>query len=95
MAQGLEPLGQVEHVRDVVGGARKHVRREDVDQGLVLVEPGLVGVRDLGRRLRFESGRDQHPILAAIEALVAQVPHVGDVLDVEDAQRRGTAASGG
>ena len=51
--------------------------------GLVGVEGGLVGVGDLGRRLVLETGRDEHPVLAAIEALVAQVPDVGDVLDVE------------
>jgi hypothetical protein len=33
----------------------------------------------------FETGGDEHPILAAVEALVAKVSDVGDVLDVEDA----------
>ena len=49
-----------------------------------MVEGGLVGVGDLGGRLVLEPGRDEHAVLAAIEPLVAQVPDVGDVLDVED-----------
>ena len=52
--------------------------------GLVGVERRLVGVGDLGRRLVLEPGRDEHPVLAAVEPLVAQVADVGDVLDVED-----------
>ena len=32
----------------------------------------------------LEPGRDEHPVLAAVEPLVAQVADVGDVLDVED-----------
>ena len=35
------------------------------------------------RRLVLEAGLDEHPVLAAIEVVVAQVPDVGDVLDVE------------
>ena len=83
MAEGLEAHGEVEHVGHVLGGTREHVGRQDVDQGLVLVEPGLVGVRDLRRGLGLEPRGDQHPVLAAIEALVAQVADVRDVLHVE------------
>ena len=57
---------------------------QDVDERLVGVEGRLVRVRDLGRRLVLEAGLDEHPVLAAVEPLVAQVAHVGDVLDVED-----------
>ena len=32
----------------------------------------------------LESGLDQHPVLAAVELVLPQVPDVGDVLDVED-----------
>ena len=35
-------------------------------------------------RLVLEAGRDEHPVLAPVEALVAEVADVGDVLDVED-----------
>ena len=80
----LEALGEGEHLGDVLGRAREDVRRQDVDQRLVGVERGLVGVGDLGRRLVLEPGLDEHPVLAAVEPLVAQVPDVGDVLDVED-----------
>jgi hypothetical protein len=31
----------------------------------------------------LEAGRDEHPVLAAVESLVAEVPDVRDVLDVE------------
>ena len=48
------------------------------------VERGLVRVGDLLGRLVLEPGRDEHPVLAAIEALVAEVADVGDVLDLED-----------
>ena len=54
--------------------------------GLVGVEGGLVRGGDLGRRLGLEAGLDEHPVLAAVEPLVAQVPDVGDVLDVEDVE---------
>ena len=37
-----------------------------------------------GRCLVLEAGRDQHAVLAAVEALVAEVADVGDVLDLED-----------
>ena len=83
MPERLEAHGEVEHVGHVLGRPREDVRRQDVDQRLVLVEPRLVGVGDLGRRLRFEARGDQHPVLAAVEPLVAQVPDVGDVLHVQ------------
>ena len=69
----LERLGQGEHLRDVLGGAREDVGGQDVDQRLVGVERGLVRVGDLGRRLVLEAGRDEHRVGAAVEALVAQV----------------------
>ena len=47
------------------------------------------------RRLVLEPGRDEHPVLAAVEALVAEVADVGDVLDVEDRRRRGTGRPAG
>ena len=83
MPERLELRRQGEHVGHVLGRPREHVRRQDVDQRLVLVEPRLVGVGDLGRRLGFEARGDQHPVLAAVEPLVAQVPDVRDVLHVE------------
>ena len=63
--------------------------------GLVGVEGGLVRVGDLGRRLVLEAGGDEHRVRATVEALVAQVADVGDVLDVEARRRRGRAASAG
>ncbi len=84
MPQGLEPLRQVEHLGDVLGRPGEDVGGQDVDQRLVLVEAGLVGIGDLRGRLRLQAGRDQHPVLATIEAFVPEVPDVGDVLDVED-----------
>ena len=79
----LERLGEGEHLRDVLGRAREDVGRQDVHERLVGMERRLVGVGDLGGRLLLEPGRDEHPVLAAVEALVPQVPDVGDVLDVE------------
>ncbi len=67
----------------MLGGAREHVGRQDVDQRLVGVERGLVGRGDLGRRLRFQPGLDEHRVRAAVESLVAEVADVGDVLDVQ------------
>ena len=79
----------------MLGGPREDVRGQDVDGGLVGVEGRLVGGGDLGRRLVLEAGLDEHPVLAAVEPLVAQMADVGDVLDVEDRAARGTAAPGG
>ena len=76
-------LGELEHLGDVLGRPREDVRRQDVQQRRVGVERGLVGVGDLRRRLVLEAGRDEHPVLAAVEPLVAEVADVGDVLDVE------------
>ena len=77
-------LGQVEHLRDVLGRPGEHVGREDVHGRLVGVEGSLVGVGDLGGRLVLEPGGDEHPVLASIEALVAEMADIGDVLDVEN-----------
>ena len=80
----LEALGEREHLGDVLRGPREDVGRQDVDERLVRVEAGLVGVGDLGWVvLSSRLGGDEHPVLAAVEALVAQVADVGDVLDVE------------
>ena len=68
----------------MLGGAREDVGRQDVHGSLVGVEGRLVGRGDLGRRLVLETGRDEHPVLAAVESLVAEVADVGDVLHVED-----------
>jgi hypothetical protein len=57
---------------------------EQIQERGVGVEGGLVSVRDLLGRLVLEARRDQHPVLAPVEALVAQMPDVGDVLDLED-----------
>ena len=83
MAGILEPFGEVEHLGDVLGRAREDVGGEDVDERLVGVERGLVCGGDLGRRFVLQPGLDEHPVLAAIELVVAQVADVGDVLDVE------------
>ena len=95
MAEVLERLGERQHLGDVLGRPREDVGGQDVDQGLVGMERGLVGVGDLGRRLVLEPGLDQHPVLAPVEVVVAQVPDVGDVLDVEHLDARGTAGPGG
>ena len=68
----------------MLGRPREDVRGQDVDGCLVRVERGLVRGRDLGGGLVLEAGRDEHPVLATVEPLVAQVADVGDVLDVED-----------
>ena len=47
------------------------------------MECRLVGVGNLLRGLVLETGRDEHPVLTAIEPLVAHVTDVGDVLHVE------------
>ena len=78
----LQPHGEADHLGHVLGGPGEHVGRQDVDQRLVRVEARLVGVGDLARRLGLQAGRDQHPVLAAVEPLVAEMAHVGDVLDV-------------
>ena len=59
----LEPLGEVEHLGDVLGRAREDVGGEDVDERLVGVERGLVCGRDLGRRLVLQArpGRASGP----------------------------------
>ena len=62
------------------------MRRQDVDGGLVGVERRFIGLGDLGGGLRLEARRDEHAILPAIEALVAKVAHVRDVLDVDHFQ---------
>ena len=84
VADVLQSLGEVEHLGDVLGRAREHVSGEDVHERRVGVERGLVRVRDLGRRLALEARLHEHPVLASIELVVAQVADVGDVLDVED-----------
>ena len=48
MARVDELLGQVEHLRDVLGGAGEDVGREEVEERGVGVERGLVRVGDLG-----------------------------------------------
>jgi hypothetical protein len=57
---------------------------EDVDQGLIGVEGGFIGIRDLGRCLVLEACLHEHPVLATVEIVLAQVTDVGDVLDVQD-----------
>ena len=86
VAKILQARGERQHLRDVLGRAREDVGWEEVDQRRVGMEAGLVGIGDLGRRLVLELRRHQHPVGAAVEALVAQVADVGDVLDVEDVQ---------
>jgi hypothetical protein len=80
----FEPLRQGEHLGDVLGRSREDVGRQDVDRRFVGVECGLVRIGDLGRGLVLQAGGNQHRVLTAVEALVAQMAHVGDVLDVED-----------
>ena len=84
MSAVLELLGQPDHLGDVLGRPREDVRGQDVERRLVRVEGRLVRRRDLRGSLRFETGLHEHPVLAAIEPLIAQVADVGDVLDVED-----------
>ncbi len=84
MTEVDQSLGQLEHLRDVLGGTREDMGGQDVDRRLVDVECRLVRVGDLRGRLVLQAGGDEHPILAAVEALVAEVADVGDVLDVED-----------
>ena len=79
-----QPLGEVDHLGDVLRRPREHVGRQEVEQGRVGVERCFVGVGDLRGRLVLEPGRDQHSVLAAVEPLVPQMPDVRDVLDVED-----------
>ena len=79
----LEPLGEVEHLGDVLGRAREDVGGEDVDERLVGVERGLVRGCDIGGRLVLQARLHEHPVLPAIELVIAQVTDIGDVLDVE------------
>ena len=79
-----QPLGEIDHVGDVLGRPREDVRREEIQEPGVGVEGGLVGVGDLGRRLVLQPGRDEHPVLAAVESLVPEMADVGDVLDLQD-----------
>ena len=81
----LQQLGhQLQHLGDVVGGARVGGGRLEVEGGRVgQVRLGVEG-GDLGRRLVLQAGRDQHPVLAAVELLVGHVPDVGDVLHLAD-----------
>ena len=51
----LEPLGEVEHLGDVLGRAREDMGGEDVDERLVGVERGLVCGRNLGGRLVLQA----------------------------------------
>ena len=80
----LERFGEPDHLRDVFGRAREDVGGQDVDQGSVGMERGLVGRRDLLGRLALEPGLDEHRIVAVVEVFVAQVADVRDVLDVQD-----------
>ncbi len=79
-----QPFGQLDHLRYVFRRPREYVGGEDVDEGLIRMKRGLVCVGDLGGCLVLEARGDQHPVLAAIEPLVAHVADVGDVLDVDD-----------
>src|SRR4029450_10097426 len=82
----LQRLREIEHLANVLRGAWEDVPWREVGEGRGGVEAGLVGVGDLRAGLVLELGGDQHPILTPIEAFVAQVPDVGDVLDMEDIQ---------
>ena len=80
----LQRLRQAEHLGDVLGGPREDMGRQDVDRRLVGMERRLVRGGDLLRCLRLQSGLDEHRILASIEFLIAQVPDIRHVLDVQD-----------
>ena len=66
----------------MLGGAREHVRRQDVDLGLIFQEGLRVKGRDLQRRLALFARRRDHLVLAAIQQLLPHVAYVGDILDV-------------
>jgi hypothetical protein len=63
--------------------ARGTHAREDVHERLVGVERRLVGIGDLGRRLRLEPGLRRASGPRRDRTVLAQVADVGDVLDVE------------
>ena len=84
VAEVLESLGEREHLRDVLRGARELVGRQEVDQRGVGVEGGLVGVRDLAGAAALEAGRNEHRVLLAPSRVGPQVADVRDVLDMED-----------
>ena len=84
MPERLEPLGQLQHLGDVLGGPRVLVRRQEVEQRGIGVECRLVGVRDLAGGAALEPRGDEHRVHLAPRRVLAEVPDVRDVLDVQD-----------
>ena len=81
-----EPLCDLYHLGDVVGRLREFVRGPDSQ--LTLVGQKAVGVElgYLGGSLAFLDSGGDYLVLAAFEHLLAHMPHVGDVLYVDDFQ---------
>ena len=70
-----QPLDQRDHLGDVLGGARLHIRRDDVELGEVRVEIGQRAFGDRADGLSAGGG-----------ARVDLVVHVRDVPDIGDAR---------
>ena len=86
MAQLLELLGERDHLGDVIRRARVLVRGKQVEQRRVGVEGRLVGIGDLAGGPPLEPRRDEHRIHLVPGGVFPEMPHVGDVLDVQDLQ---------
>jgi hypothetical protein len=73
---------QVDHLGDVLRGARVVRRAADVELGGVFHERIDVSGRDLFGRLVLEARRDEHLVLASIEGVVCEVTDIRDVHDL-------------
>jgi hypothetical protein len=78
-----QPLNDGDHFRDVLRGARKDMRRQNIELLLVLMEGLGIELRDLGGGLALFAGLGDQLILTAIQYLHAHMADVGDVLDVQ------------
>ena len=72
-------LDELQHPRDVLRGARIMFRRLDVEPVDVVEERFGVVSRDVVGRLVLQACRNEHLVFAAVEGVVGEVAHVGDV----------------
>ena len=77
-------LDQLDHVVDVLGGARVQVGAFDPHQVRVLQERVRVLLRDLGGREPLVGLGELHLVATGVRDLVRHVPDVGDVHDPPD-----------
>ena len=79
-----QPLGELEHLRDVVGRLRVLVRALQAELRGVFEERACVLLDDLGRRQALIVDGELHAIASGVRRLVGHVTHVGDVEDLRD-----------